>query len=63
MARTTHRSSTGTKLYAVRDKEGKFEDIQMYKRAQGADIKRKSKTETSARKKPPARKKAVAKKK
>ena len=63
MARTTHRSSTGTKLYAVRDAEGKFKDIQTYKRAHGADIKRKSKTETSARKKAPARKKAVAKKK
>ncbi len=38
--RTTHRSSTGTKLYAVRDKSGKFKDIQTYKRAHGADIKR-----------------------
>ena len=26
--RTTHRSSKGTKLYAVRDKKGKFKDIQ-----------------------------------
>lgn len=43
--RTTHRSSTGTKLYAVRDKAGRFKDIQTYKRAQGADIKRKSKAE------------------
>ena len=57
MARTTHRSSTGTKLYAVRDAEGKFKDIQTYKRAHGADIKRKAKTETTARKKAPARKK------
>jgi len=40
--RTTHRSSTGTKLYAVRDKKGRFKDIQTYKRAHGADIKRKS---------------------
>ena len=31
--RTTHRSSKGTKLYAVRDKKGKFKDIQTYKRA------------------------------
>jgi hypothetical protein len=44
--RTTHRSSKGTKLYAVRDKKGKFKDIQSYKRAHGADIKRKSKKET-----------------
>jgi hypothetical protein len=43
--RTTLRSSKGTKLYAVRDKEGKFEDIQTYKRAHGQDIKRKSKAE------------------
>jgi hypothetical protein len=43
--RTTHRSSSGKKLYAVRDKSGKFKDIQSYKRAQGADIKRKSSAE------------------
>ena len=43
--RTTHRSSTGTKLYAVRDKSGKFKDIQTYKRAHSQDIKRKSKAE------------------
>ncbi len=45
MMRTTHRSSTGTKLYAVRDKKGRFVDIQTYKRAHGADIRRKSKAE------------------
>ncbi len=43
--RTTHRSSKGTKLYAERDKNGRFKDIQTYKRAHSADIKRKSKTE------------------
>lgn len=43
--RTTHRSSSGTKLYAVRDKKGQFKDIQTYKRAHGQDIKRKSKSE------------------
>jgi DNA-binding protein HU-beta len=43
--RTTHRSSSGTKLYAVRDAKGRFKDIQTYKRAHGADIKRKSKKE------------------
>jgi hypothetical protein len=41
--RTTHRSRTGTKLYAVRDSKGRFKDIQTYKRAHGQDIKRKSK--------------------
>ncbi|MBE0433545.1 hypothetical protein IBX73_08790 [candidate division WOR-3 bacterium] len=40
--RTTHRSKTGKKLYAVRDSKGRFVDIQTYKRAHGADIKRKS---------------------
>jgi DNA-binding protein HU-beta len=43
--RTTHRSSKGTKLYAVRDKKGQFKDIQTYKRAHGQDMKRKSKKE------------------
>lgn len=43
--RTTHRSSKGTKLYAVRDKQGRFKDIQTYKRAHSADLKRKSKKE------------------
>lgn len=51
--RTTLRSSAGKKLYAVRDKSGKFKDIQTYKRAHSMDMKRKSKAETAnkARKK------------
>jgi uncharacterized protein YjhX (UPF0386 family) len=43
--RTTHRSTKGTKLYAVRDKEGRFKDVQTYKRAHAADLRRKSKKE------------------
>lgn len=43
--RTTHRSSTGKKLYAVRDSKGRFKDIQSYARAHSMDIKRKSKAE------------------
>lgn len=43
--RTTHRSSTGKKLYAVRDAKGRFVDIQTYERAHRADLKRKSKKE------------------
>jgi hypothetical protein len=43
--RTTHRSTTGKKLYAVRDKQGKFKDIQSYERAHSQDIKRKGKSE------------------
>jgi len=44
--RTTHRSSKGAKLYAVRDSNGRFKDIQTYKRAHSADMRRKSKSET-----------------
>lgn len=71
MARTTHRSSKGTKLYAVRDAEGQFKDIQTYKRAHGQDVKRTSAAERmadakaatkKAAKKAPAKKAAVAKK-
>lgn len=43
--RTTHRSSTGRKLYAVRDAMGRFKDIQTYERAHRADLKRKAKDE------------------
>jgi uncharacterized protein YjhX (UPF0386 family) len=43
--RTTHRSASGKKLYAVRDKEGRFKDIQTYERAHRADIKRKAQKE------------------
>ena len=59
--RTTLRSSKGTKLYAVRDKTGKFKDIQTYKRAHGQDIKRKSKAETAAATKKSGAKKAPKK--
>ena len=43
--RTTHRSSTGKKIYAIRDASGRFKDIQSFKRAHGADVKRKSRKE------------------
>ena len=43
--RTTMYSTKGTKLYAVRNADGTFKDIQTYKRAQGSDIKRRSKDE------------------
>ena len=64
--RTTLRSSKGTKLYAVRAADGTFKDIQTYKRAHAADIRKSAKAESpkkAARKKAPARKKAAAKKK
>jgi DNA-binding protein HU-beta len=58
--RTTHRSSKGKKLYAVRDASGRFKDIQTYERSHRADLARSSKAETkaNARKKTGARKKA-----
>lgn len=43
--RTTHRSKSGKKLYAVRKKGGQFKDIQTYQRAHGADIKRRARGE------------------
>ena len=43
--RTTHRSTAGKKLYAVRDAKGRFKDIQTYQRAHRFDIKRKAKVE------------------
>ncbi|MGB4703667.1 MAG: hypothetical protein WBI18_01125 [Candidatus Saccharicenans sp.] len=49
MKRTTHRSVKGTKLYAVRDEKGRFVDIQTYKRAHAADLRKKSKAEAAAK--------------
>ena len=66
--RTTHRSRSGKKLYAVRDASGRFKDIQTYERAHGQDLKRKSSAEgkgkTTARKKKKvaARRKKAARK-
>jgi hypothetical protein len=40
--RTVLYSSKGKKLYAVRDAEGQFKDIQSYQRAHSQDIKRNS---------------------
>jgi hypothetical protein len=48
--RTTHRSKTGKKLYAVRDAKGKFRDIQTYQRAHAADLRRTSQAELAKRK-------------
>jgi hypothetical protein len=45
--RTTMYSSKGKKLYAVRTADGKFKDIQTYKRAHTMDMKRKSKAEVA----------------
>ena len=48
--RTTHRSKSGKKLYAVRDSKGRFVDIQTYKRAHAADMRRKSRAEKKKKK-------------
>ena len=40
--RTTHRSTAGKKLYAVRDASGRFKDIQTYERSHRADLKKAS---------------------
>lgn len=49
--RTTHRSTAGKKLYAVRDAKGRFKDIQTYQRAHSMDMKRSSKAERAKKKK------------
>ncbi len=46
--RTTHRSTAGKKLYAVRDEKGRFVDIQTYERAHRADLAKKSRAEKAA---------------
>ena len=43
--RTTHRSRTGTKLYAVRNRRGVIQDVQTYRRAHRADLAHESKAE------------------
>ena len=46
---TTHRSSKGKKLYAVRDKKGHFKDIQSYKRSHASDLRHIAKSEKRQR--------------
>ncbi len=58
--RTVLYSSAGKKLYAKRDAQGQFKDIQSYQRAHAADLKRTAKDE--APRKAVAAKKAPAKK-
>lgn len=62
--RTTLYSSAGKKLYAVRNADGTFKDIQTYQRAHAADMRHKSKAELEAAAKKtgkPAAKKAAKK--
>jgi hypothetical protein len=53
--RTTHRSSSGKKLYAVRDAQGRFQDIQTYERAHGADVRKRSRSEAAKKRRKKAR--------
>ena len=55
--RTTHRSKRGKKLYAVRDRKGRFKDIQTYERAHGADLRKRSKKELVKKARKKARRK------
>ena len=48
--RTTHRSRSGKKLYAVRDSAGRFTDIQTYERAHRGDLSRTAAAEKTRRK-------------
>jgi DNA-binding protein HU-beta len=59
--RTTHRSRKGKKLYAVRDKKGRFKDIQTYERAHRADIARTAKAEGAKKGKKAVRRKKAKK--
>ncbi len=59
--RTTHRSSTGKKLYAVRDAHGRFKDIQTFERAHRGDLAKTSQAEVAKGKKKAARKKPARK--
>jgi len=53
--RTTHRSSAGKKLYAVRAADGQFKDIQTFERAHRDDIAHHSKAERVAKRKAAAK--------
>ena len=48
--RTTHRSTAGKKLYAVRDAKGRFVDIQTHERVSRQDQQRTSKAERRLKK-------------
>lgn len=60
--RTTLRSSKGKKLYAVRNADGTFKDIQDYARSARADQARTSKAEKATKKKAAAKKAAPRRK-
>jgi len=47
--RTTHRSRSGKKLLAVRERDGRFRDIQTWERSSRQDQKRRSKAELAKR--------------
>lgn len=48
--RTTHRSRSGKKLLAVREKGGRFKDIQTWERSSRQDQRKRSKAELAKKK-------------
>lgn len=59
--RTTHRSTAGRKLYAVRKADGTIKDIQTYERAHRDDLAHSSKAEKVAKAKAAKKKTATQK--
>jgi hypothetical protein len=59
--RTTHRSSAGKKLYAVRTVDGQFHDIQTFERAHRADLARTAAAEEAGATKKTVKKTAAVK--
>jgi hypothetical protein len=57
--RTTLRSRSGRKLYAVREADGKFVDIQSYQKAHGEDVRRHSAAELVEKRKKATKKRAT----
>ena len=59
--RTTMYSNAGKKLYAVRNPDGSFKDIQTYERSHRADMAKKSAAEIVTARKSAAKKSALKK--
>jgi hypothetical protein len=51
LRRTTHRSVSGRKLYALRDDLGRIHDVQTYERAHRTDLRFRSEAERRRRSK------------
>jgi hypothetical protein len=58
--RTAHRTNTGKQRYSVREKSGKFRDVQSYKRGSAGTVSKSSDTTMKIRLSAKARKKLAA---